>query len=343
LNGFGRQVRPRAVNVVRAWLPLAAAAVFSALAADKRPVVTEYFGTCDASAAVPLGSDRFLVASDEDSVLRLYRLGRTNAPEQVFDVTGFLDLDYRHPESDIEGAALVGDVAYWISSHARSVGGKVRESRSRFFATRIATSDTRVTVTPIGRPYRYLLADMETDAKLAPCGLASAAGLAARAPGALNIEGLCATPDGTLLIGFRSPVPQGRALLLPLLNPAEVVLGQQARFGPPIELRLGGFGVRDMALVNGRYVIIGGASGSGGQERLFFWDGNSDEANEVNAARFKGLQPEVVIGYPGKGLAELQVLSDDGARRLDGCPCKDLPDPQQRRFRSVWVRPKKAR
>jgi hypothetical protein len=34
-------------------------------------------------------------------------------------------------------------------------------------------------------------------------------------PGGLNIEGLAATPDGQLLIGFRNPLSEGKALLLP--------------------------------------------------------------------------------------------------------------------------------
>jgi len=33
-------------------------------------------GMCDASAAVALGNDRFIVADDEDNVLRVYRRGQ---------------------------------------------------------------------------------------------------------------------------------------------------------------------------------------------------------------------------------------------------------------------------
>ena len=35
---------------------------------------------------------------------------------------------------------------------------------------------------------------------------------AAEAEGGFNIEGLAAAPDGSLLIGLRNPIPQGRAL-----------------------------------------------------------------------------------------------------------------------------------
>src|SRR5262245_44086073 len=61
-------------------------------------------GMCDASAAAPLGTDRFLVANDEDNVLRIYPRGAGPEPVQAFDAAGFLQISGDHPESDIEGA-----------------------------------------------------------------------------------------------------------------------------------------------------------------------------------------------------------------------------------------------
>jgi hypothetical protein len=60
-----------------------------------------------------------------------------------------------------------------------------------------------------------------------------------------NISPLAATPDEKLLIGFRNPIPGGRALLLPLQNPIEVVREwKPVQFGTPIELDLKGLGIR---------------------------------------------------------------------------------------------------
>lgn len=75
------------------------------------------------------------------------------------------------------------------------------------------------TVQPAGRIYTRLLNALLAADTLAPYRLATAAQRAAEAPGGLNIEGLAATPEGTLLIGLRNPLRQGRALLVPLLNP----------------------------------------------------------------------------------------------------------------------------
>ena len=53
---------------------------------------------------------------------------------------------------------------------------------------------------------------------------------------------------GKLRIGFRNPKNEDKdALLVPLLNPAEIIKkGARAKFGDPLLLNLGGLGVRDM-------------------------------------------------------------------------------------------------
>ncbi len=76
--------------------------------------------------------------------------------------------------------------------------------------------------------------------------LESAAQLTPKSRGALNIEGLCATPDQPLVIGFRNPIPQGKALLVPLLNPDEVIGGRPAQLGEPKQLDRNGLGIEPM-------------------------------------------------------------------------------------------------
>jgi Protein of unknown function (DUF3616) len=178
-----------------------------------------------------------------------------------------------------------------------------------------------------------LLDDLITDAKLSRYHLAEAAKLAPKDPGGLNIEGLAATPEGQLLIGFRNPVPEGKALLVPLLNPLEVVNGGKARLGAPKELELAGLGIRSMERVGKRYVIIAGASGEGGPpSRLFEWDGER-QPREISGVALKGLNPEGVA-FHGQGAdGEYFILSDDGSRDVEGQDCKQLKDPRLKSFR----------
>ncbi len=305
--------------------------------ASKGPEIEEYRGMCDASAAVEVDEHHFLVASDEDSQLRLYRVHKPGLPTAVFDLTRFLQLDRKHPETDIEGAARVGDRAYWITSHGRNQQGKPRESRDRFFATTIKVVDGRVTVEPAGRPYKTLLDDLARDPRLIAYNLKKAAQKAPKSEGALNIEGLCATPGGRLLIGFRNPIPHGRALVVPLLNPDEMIAGRRARLGDPIELDLGGQGIRDLSYVDGRYMIVAGDFDSHGRGKLYWWDGPGSLPERIEHTHLRYLHPEAVVFYPGKGARKFQVISDDGTHEIGGCACKALKDPSQRRFRSIWI------
>ena len=103
---------------------------------------------CDPSAAVAITDALFIVASDEDNVLRVYIRG-TSAPPQRFDLNSFLRPD-DHPEADIEGGTRIGDHIFWIASHGRNVKGKLRPSRHRLFATRVTVDGNNVTVSPVG-------------------------------------------------------------------------------------------------------------------------------------------------------------------------------------------------
>jgi len=78
----------------------------------------------DASAAVAIAKDMFIVADDENNVLRVYRTGEAGSPVFSYDLTGFLGIDPEHPEADIEGTTKIGSRIYWIASHGpcRTVG-----------------------------------------------------------------------------------------------------------------------------------------------------------------------------------------------------------------------------
>jgi hypothetical protein len=281
----------------------------------------------------------FVAASDEDNVLRVYRVGKTDAPVSTLDLTDFLKGDIKHPEADIEGAARVGDRIFWISSHGANSNGKFRPGRRRFFATQVNVTGDAVALVPVGMPYENLVRDMGRLPELKDENLAAAAKIAPKQPGGLNIEGLSATPGGALLIGLRNPIPHGKALLIPLENPDEVIAGKAAKLGSPIRLSLGGRGVRSIeyAPALGRYLIIAGTAGEGGEFRLYQWSGvPGDDAVPVDGVDFSGLQPEGMIVYPGDKV-RVQVFSDDGTRKIGGKICKDAAIGEMH-FRTIWVK-----
>ncbi|CAM3424024.1 DUF3616 domain-containing protein [Corallococcus sp. ZKHCc1 1396] len=302
-----------------------------------RPEGTVVFeGSCDASGAVELGEGLFVVADDEDNILRLYDARAGGRPLKTVDLSPSLELPVKKkpPETDIEAGSRLGDLAFWLTSHGRNSSGKKQPARLRFFATSAADAEH---VQLIGQPYTRLLEDLLAEPRLAPYGLADAEPLPPKQAGGLNIEGLTAMLDAPgMLIGFRSPLTQGKALVVPLLNPEQVVReGVSARFGAPRLLDLGGLGIRSLSSWRGRYLIMAGATASEARSRLFTWKGGDDPPVPVDAVDLSRLNPEAF--FTPDTSDEVLLLSDDGTVSLDGVECKRQKDPALKRFRGVWT------
>jgi len=304
----------------------------------------EHFGTCDASAAVPVGPALFVVANDEDNVLRVFHSDISGPPVQTFDLKDCLSSE-TDGEADIEGGTWLGDRVYWITSHARSKKGKMEASRYQFFAVEFVPREDDLEMRCVGKPYTRLLDVMLADPALEPFGLKAASELPPKEKGALNIEGLCATPDGSLYVGFRNPIPNGKALVVPLENPAEMVEGDaDAKLGTLFQLDLGGLGIRSMKYWRRRktYMIVAGRFGGdepgeqGEPSVLYRWSGNTDEPPvRVEGVDLSDLNPEAQVIYPQQESA-FQIISDDGTAEVDGKQCKKAGE-AQRRFRSRWL------
>jgi multidrug resistance efflux pump len=297
--------------------------------------VVVYRGMADASAGVAIDYDWMVVADDEESVLRLYEREPGGLPTAEFDLTSFLNFGRGDKEADIEGSARIGDTIYWVTSHGRNAEGKLQASRHRVFATRLTIVDRYPVLTPHGRPYTSLLNDLTSDPRLEPFALAAAATRPPKADGGMNLEGLCPGPDGSVLLGFRNPIPGGRALLVPLLNPHEVVTGERAVLGPPQLIDLGGYGIRSLEQIQGRYFILAGSPKGGGRSRLYVWDGTERAPDRVSEPALRSLNPEAITAFEFAGITWFHVLSDDGTRLVDGVEAKRLADPFLKSFRGV--------
>ena len=292
---------------------------------------------CDASGGVALGTNLLVVADDEENQLFIYRADAGGSPLKVEDVSGFLNLTGKFPETDLEGAAWLGDKVFWIGSHGRNRDGKDRPNRRCFFATTVEHTTNGVRLRPVGQCYKKLLKDLTKSRNLRAFNFADAAMRPPKIQDALNIEGLCAGPDGSLLIGFRNPIPHGHALLVPLLNPNQVILGQPAKFGFATLLDLGGLGIRDLANWQGKYLILAGAYDAEKSFRLYVWSGGLDLPQAIPGLDFRGLTPEALVVFPER--KDILVLSDDGTLKMQGLECKHLADAAQRRFQAVWITP----
>lgn len=318
-----------------------------------------YHGACDGSAGCAVDAAHFFAANDENQVIHLYR--NDNSPGQPLAAIDFSDALDAGPgaECDLEGAAAIGDVVYWIGSHGRDGDGVWRPARHRFFATILSGAGAEARLTWRGRYYARLLEDLcdpacwrtrdEKRTRKTIEAIAAAAGLgeprrrklAPKRKG-FNIEGLAATPDGALLIGLRNPVLKGRAIVVPLENPSALVSesvsqsvskgGARARFGPPARLDLDGRGVRSLSYLPaiGAYAVIAGpAGGEDGPYHLYRWSGAAEAPPTIEDAldEFDGFAPEALITYGDSD--RVQILGDGGRVRRGGVACKERPTAEQ--------------
>jgi hypothetical protein len=309
----------------------------------------QHTGICDASGVVAISNDAFAVADDELNRLLVYNLHTSGPEESSLELSNFLKLYKKNnstknkprkvtKEADLEGAARVGDVIYWISSHGRNRKGKRVEARMQFFATKIHSNGTKPVLVPFGSPYNRLLQDIIAAPQHQSFELETAATLPPKAQGGLNIEAMADMPNGHLLIGFRSPTIAGKSLIIELENPGGIIEGEAASFGRPRLIELDG-GIRAMTSEGGRYMIIGNEQGAEvGQSSLFLWDGESNAIEKVESLTFAGFNPEAIATFPDKKGDQILLLSDDGMRDIDGSACKKIRDPRQRHFRSFLYR-----
>lgn len=309
----------------------------SGLFADSiKPV--KYQGIANPSGAVALNPDRFIVADDEDNVLRIYDRNGFDKPVQAIPLSQVFNgqiADGEDLEIDIESAAEIEGTYFWIGSHSTSRKGEFRPARHRLFAVEITPAGKGLfNITAAGKIYTRLIDDLIEDSRFDPYHLAKAKKTQAKAIGGLSIEGLAATKNQGLLIGFRNPLSggkikedrlvKGRALVVELLNPFEVIHGLKARFGDPLELDLGGFGIREITWrKDNKYLVVAGpyheniATDSQGMEesRLYQWSRKSGKLKPLKAINLEGFNAEAAFFYPGNSSC-VQLLSDDG--KLEG-------------------------
>lgn len=304
--------------------------------ADTPPNILPRFlpltGIHEPSGILQLADGRFLVVEDEKKhpfhLVTLSLDGRVSSTPLNADVAG-ANADFRKLD-DLEGTALDrrGNI-YAITSHSRDGDGDKKKSRNRLVRFRIEA----------GR-----IVEPNVTNKLKPALLAVHPVLEAAAKirdvkddDGLNIEALAISPNQQhLLIGFRSPLLEQRAIIARVENPAAMFdAGEPPRISPAlITLDLGGNGIRDMAYLparNGYLIISGPASSAQVQFQLWFWSGDPNApARQVSApglpgfAHAEGVCPAVIDGQP-----KIILVSDDGSRKQDRFARVMLLDPEQ--------------
>jgi hypothetical protein len=301
---------------------LVAAAIIPIFLSAALPPPVYYSGVCEASAAARLDSSRFVVASDELDLLTLYRRGSAQ-PLSTFPHPGV---------TDIEAAARIGDTIFWVTSHSLNKDGEDKPKRKVLFATRVLPSGA---LAAAGSDYRNLRTDIAgllgVQEKIEADGRVTG-GLALD----LNIEGLAAAPDGSLLVGLRGPLSGGRAQVVRIVKPFRLV-GLPQRFSKTLQpkvfrLDLEGRGIRSLERFgkgSRAFIIVAGPVDDAGlPPKLYWWDGRN-QPTPGPALSFGSMKPEAVIASRKD---RVQVLGDND----DNCAEDQAVPPRRFPSRDVY-------
>jgi hypothetical protein len=291
---------------------------------------------------VALDKDHFLVANDENSVLRVYSRRGQASPLAQFNFRKFLDLKKSNDESDLEGMTRIGTTIYVIASHSRSKDGDKRKGRRQLLALSYQLQGGKVDLKPIGEPYTKLLKHLEESQLIDGLDFEESARLSSDEKGGLNIEGLSSTPDGGLLIGFRAPIHQGTTILIKLDNPNEVVFGDQPKFSQATQLLLGSMGVRGIERFEDTYLLTTESERGKTYPQLFQWNGSEQRPRRVFVSLPKKLNPESILIFPDTGLEEIHLLSDDGNEKIATNLCNEIKDETKKRFKRIVLKPRNS-
>lgn len=279
-------------------------------------------GIYEPSAIQQLVDGRFLVVEDEKqhpfSVVSMDASG--HASSTALSPGWFERGEPIWKLDDLEGLAVdhAGRI-YVLTSHSRDGEGDEKKSRDKLARFRI-DGDRIVDPVVVNGLKRALAAAHPV--------LASAAEIMdVKADGGLNIEAIEISPDQQrLLIGFRSPLLDKRAIIASVDNPGAIFdAGASPSVSASLQtLDLGGNGIRGMAYLsalNG-YLIIGGpAVRQQVHFELWFWSGEPGaHARRVAVdglpgfEHAEGISPAIIDGAP-----MVIIVSDDGDRAKGRC------------------------
>lgn len=266
-----------------------------------------------ASGVVQLPDGRVLVVEDTKRhplvLVDLFGRGTAKefAPRELASATG------RRWISDLE-AATIDDRGrvYAITSHSLDAGGEARDEREllvRFEVQGDTVANARVAA--------GLKASL---AALHPVLARGADKRPKRKGTGLNIEGLARDPTrDRLLLGFRSPLIGGSAIIVSLDNPT-AVLEQSAtpRLSGPFLLALDGAGIRDLTwdATLGGYLVVAGAARRSSRRAasLWLWRGDASPPVLLDVPAIDTLKPEgIALVTVGVHRARAVLLvCDDG-------------------------------
>ncbi|MEO6303684.1 MAG: T9SS type A sorting domain-containing protein [Bacteroidia bacterium] len=330
---------------------------YGASAAAITPTATFWHtGASDASDAIAIDDNFYITSDDELDVLGVYSRSLSGLPLVTFNYTSLIPLpDPSNPETDMEAATrspFNPNKIFWLGS--MSTGGSsfnIKPNRDCLLSTNVTGTGASTSFSILGY-YNSLRTKIINwgDANGYSFSASAAAGVDSKTINGFAAEGMVFGPDNTTLyIGLRAP-------LVPVASRTNAVIAPIANFetwfnngspsgnpviGSPIELNLGGRGIRDIIkLPNSTYIIVAGNyAGNPITSAIYKWTGNATDNPLLVTTSANGiLNMEGVMAVNVSSqlsMTKLQVVSDLGGDLLyaEGTSTKDFAELPIRKFR----------
>ena len=271
----------------------------------------KFYNIFEPSGATTLPDGKILVAEDESSETAIklieieddggvVEIGNLYLPKKVKKI-------FKKEIEDIEALTSDGNLIYGITSHSVSRSNKSKESREKMMMFRYEDGSIADF---------YLYGDLKDDLYKEFSSFFTDSIFSSHD---INIEGLCSeNVNNTLIIGFRSPVVNGKAILIPIENPKEIFTsGAKPIFSKPISLNLNGLGLRDIVYdseKDGYWIIAGSSNSRDSKFQLWFLERESLKVSFVENHPNIGYGEGITIVNKDSNAPSLLIVQDNGLK-----------------------------
>jgi len=271
----------------------------------------KFYNIFEPSGATTMPDGKVLIVEDERSENPIRMLDVKDSGDVVEIGNIYIDKKikkiFKKRVEDLEAITSNGNIVYAITSHSLNKSHKRKSSREKLIS--FVYDDGKMRDFHI---YDTLKDDLYKNYidffKNGIFGIED-----------ISIEGLCMDANNSsLLIGFRSPVIDGKAVVIAIKNPREVMLGKEKpKFSKPNSLSLNGLGIRDMtydAQRDGYWIIAGGSNDRNFNFQLWFWDNKTKKVSFVKNHPYIGYGEGITIIHKDTKKSALLIVEDDGLK-----------------------------